>query len=63
MAFVDLTKAFDAVDRDQPRIILVKVGCLPTFISMLQQFHSDMRALVAKAGSQSSSFPIDVGVE
>ena len=51
MAFVDLTKAFDTVNRDQPRIILVKVGCLPTFIAMLQQFHTGMRALVAKAGS------------
>ena len=44
MAFVDLTKAFDAVNRDLLWNILRKFGCPPTFIALLQQFHTDMCA-------------------
>ena len=63
MAVVDLTKAFDSVNRDLLWNILHKFGCPPTFIAMLQQFHTGMRAQVVMAGSQSSSFPVEVGVK
>ena len=63
MAFVDLTKAFDAINREFLRSILRKFGCPPTFIAILQQFHTGMCAQVVMAGSQSSSFPVDVGVK
>ena len=62
MAFVDLTKAFDAVNRDLLWNILSKFGCLPTFIAILQ-FHTCMCAEVVMAGSQSSSFPAEVVVK
>ena len=62
IAFADLTKAFDAVNRDL-WIILCKFGCPPTFIAILQQFYAGMCAQVVMAGSQSSSFPVDVGVK
>ena len=62
MAFVDLTKAFDTVNRDLLWNILRKFGCPPTFIAMLQ-FHTGMCAQVVMAGSQSSSFPVEVGVK
>ena len=63
MAFVDLTKAFDTINRDLPRIILRTFGCPPTFIAILQQFQTGMCAQVVMAGSQSSSFPAEVGVK
>ena len=63
LAFVDLTKAFDAVNRDLLWNILRKFGCPPTFIAMLQQFHTGMCAQVVMAASQSSSFPVEVGVK
>ena len=62
MAFVDLTKAFDTVNRHLLWNILRKCGCPPAFIAIQQQFHTGMYAQVVMAGSQSSSFPVDVGV-
>ena len=63
LAFVDLTKAFDTFNRDLLWNILRKFGCPPTFIAILQQFHTGMCAQVVMAGSQSSSFPVEVGVK
>ena len=63
MAFVDLTKAFDTDNQDLVWNILRKFGCPPTFIATLQQFHTGMCAQVVMAGSQSSSFPVEVGVK
>ena len=58
MTFVDLTKAFDTVNQNHLWSILRKFGCPPTFIAILQQFHTGMCAHVVMAGSQSSSFPV-----
>ena len=63
LAFVDMTKAFDTVNRDLLWNILRKFGCPPTFIAILQQFHTGMCAQVVMAGSQSYSFPVEVGVK
>ena len=63
LAFIDLTKAFDAVNRDLHWNILRKFGCPPTFIAILQQFHTGMCAQFVMAGSQSSSFPVEIGVK
>ena len=63
VAFVDLTKEFDTVNRDLPWNIMRKFGCPPTFIAILQQFPTGMCAQVATAGSQSSSFPVEVRVK
>ena len=60
MAFVDLTKPFDTVNRDLLWNIPHKFGCPPSFIAILQQFHTGMCAQVVMAGSQSSSFPVEV---
>ena len=63
MAYVDLTKAFDTVNPDLLWNIQRKFGCPPTFIAMQQQFHTGMYAHVIMAGSQSSCFPVEVGVK
>ena len=62
MAFVDLTNAFDTVNQDLWSILHI-FGFPPTFIAILQQFHTGMCAHVVMAGSQSSSFPVEVGVK
>ena len=61
MAFFDLIKAFDTVNPDLWNILHI-FGCPPTFIAILL-FHSGMCAQVVMAGSQSSSFPVEVGVK
>ena len=63
MAFVDLTKARHTFIRDILWDILRKFDCPPTLIDILQQFHTGMCAHVVMAGSQSSSFPVYVGVK
>ena len=63
MAFVDLTKAFDTVNRDFLWNILRKFGCPPTFIAILGQFHTGMCAQVVIVSSLSSRSPDEVGVK
>ena len=38
-AFVYLTKAFDIVSRDGLWKSLARLGCLPTFLTILRQLH------------------------
>ncbi len=63
MAFVDLTKAFDTVNRDILWRILAKCGCPPRFTSILKDFHSGMSARVAVGGLESEPFEVNVGVK
>ena len=63
MTFVDLTKAFDTVNRDPLWNILRKFGCPPTIAATLQQFNTGMCAQIVMAGSQSSSLLADVGMK
>ena len=63
LAFIDLTNAFDTVNRDLVWNILCRFGCPNTFIAMLPQFHTGMCAHVVISGSQSSMFPLEVGVK
>ena len=59
LAIVDLTKAFDAVNRD----LLWNIRRTTTIIAILQIFHAGMCAQVVTAGSQSSSFPVEMGMK
>ena len=63
MAFVDLTKAFDTVNREFLWNIRRIVDRPPTLIAILKQLHTGMCAQAVMAGSQSSSFPVEVGVK
>ena len=63
LAFVDMTKAFDTVNRDLLWNILRNFGCPPTFIAILHQFHTSMCAQVIMAGSYSSRIPVEVKVK
>ena len=61
--FVDLTKAFDTVNRIALWIILGKLGCPPQFVELLKQLHRNMKATVNLNGSLSEPIPVDNGVK
>jgi len=50
IAFIDLTKAFDTVNRDLLWQVLSKFGCPPHFLSILREFHTDVSASVVQGG-------------
>lgn len=62
MAFIDLSKAFDTVNRELVWRILAKFGCPPKFINILRQFHDGMMARVAVGEYESEPFPVSTGV-
>ena len=56
IAFVDLTKAFDLVNRDGLFTVLSKIGCPPKLQSMIEYFHTDTKGTVQiNAASQRHS--------
>ena len=61
--FVDLTKAFDTVNRNALWIILGKLGCPPEFVEMFKQLHRNMKGLFNFNGSLSEPIAIDNGVK
>ena len=61
--FVDLTKAFDTVNRDALWKVLGKLGCPPIFIHMLKELHRDMKGKVSFNGQLSEEISIDNGVK
>ena len=62
MAFIDLSKAFDTVNRELLWSVLTKFGCPAKFVSILRQFHAGMMARVTIGGQESESFPVCTGV-
>ena len=56
LAFIDLTKAFDTVNRDLLWEVLTKFGCPAHFLAVLQAFHEGMVARVVMGGHLSYPF-------
>ena len=63
IAFVDLTKAFDFVDRRSLFTVLAKAGCPPILLALIQSFHQGMQARDQFDDDISDSFPIRQGVK
>ena len=63
MTFVDLTKAFDTVSREDLWKIMAKFGWPTKFIAMVRQFHDGMLARVQHDGEFSDPFPLTNGVK
>ena len=63
MCFVDLSKAFDTVDRPMLWEILQRSGCPRKFVSLLRQLHDDMVARVRVGNLESDSFGVSRGVK
>uniref|UniRef100_A0A803SPW5 ribonuclease H n=1 Tax=Anolis carolinensis TaxID=28377 RepID=A0A803SPW5_ANOCA len=64
MAFIDLAKAFDTVNRSALWTIFQKIGCPDKFVNILRLLHDDMMATVLDSnGSQSDPFKVESGVK
>ena len=63
IAFIDLTKAFDLVSRDDLFKILAKIGCPPRLLSIIRSFHDNMKGTVVFDGTTSDFFSIQSGVK
>ena len=56
IAFIDLKKAFDTVDRNLLFSILERFGCTPVFLSLLRALHTGNTAAVRVGGEVSDCF-------
>ena len=63
LIFIDLTKAFDTVNRPGLWAVLSKVGCPDKFLKIVQSFHDGMLASVLDGGSASSMFSVTCGTK
>ena len=63
IAFIDLAKAFDSVDRCLLWKILEKCGCPPKIIDIIQQLHDGMNVRVKISGDLSEPFAVTRGVK
>lgn len=63
LAFVDLAKAFDTVNRDLLWTILIKFGCTPKFTQAIKNLHTGMTAKVSYGSDTSDPFDVKVGVK
>ena len=61
--FVDLTKAFDTVNREAFWRILGKIGCPPSFVDKFRPLHRNMKAQVNFNGQLSEQISVDNGVK
>nr|VZI01074.1 unnamed protein product [Spirometra erinaceieuropaei] len=61
--FVNLTKAFDTVNREGLWKIMQKFGCPERFTQMVRQLHDDMMARVMDNGAVSEAFAVTNGVK
>ncbi|BHF70089.1 hypothetical protein SprV_0301313900 [Sparganum proliferum] len=61
--FLDLTKAFDTVNREGLWKITQKFGCPERYIQMVRQLHDGMMARVTDNGAVSEAFAVTNGVK
>ena len=63
LAFIDLTKAFDSLNREALCACLTRLGCPPKFVNITRQLHEGMKGCVLYMTEQSESFNINTGVK
>ena len=63
MVFVDLTKAFDSVNRLGLWQVLRKIGCPEKFVKIIQSFHDGMQGQVIDDSEVSGLFDIANGTK
>ncbi|VDM00260.1 unnamed protein product [Schistocephalus solidus] len=61
--FVDLTKAFETLNRDGLWKVMPKVGCPERFMHMVRQLHEGMTARDTDNGTVSEAFAVTNGVK
>lgn len=62
-AFIDLTKAFEIVNREALWTVFVRIRCPPKFVTMIRLFHDSMTGQVLSSGHVMDSFEISNGVK
>ncbi|XP_061142364.1 uncharacterized protein LOC133159416, partial [Syngnathus typhle] len=63
MAFIDLTKAFDTVDRQALWSILLRYGCPDKYVRILRLLHDGMTATVLNNSSLTEPLTVETGVK
>ena len=63
MAFIDLSKAFDSVNRKALWWILAKYSCPEKFITIVKLLHGGMVARVLDSCSSSEPFEVPTSIE
>ena len=61
LAFIDLSKAFDTVNRDLLWKIMKRFGCPSKFVAVVRSFHTDKKASVVVGGGETDPFGLEVG--
>ena len=63
LLFIDLTKAFDTVNRSGLWAILEKVGCPEHFVGLIRSFHDGMNVKVREGCESSQPFGVTSGTK
>ncbi len=64
LAFIDLTKAFDMVDRQALWSILSRYGCHDKYIRILRLLYDGMKVtMLSNGGTKSEPFTVETGVK
>ena len=63
LLFVDLTKAFDTVNRDGLWALLKKIGCPDHFVAMIRSFHDGMKITVREGSDKADPFIVSSGTK
>ncbi|CAH1233287.1 Hypp666 [Branchiostoma lanceolatum] len=61
--FIDLTKAFDSINREALWSTLTKLGCPRKFTTLIKLFHENMTGQILTDADYSASFNITTGVK
>lgn len=62
LAFIDIKKAFDSVNREMLCTILKKVNCPPNLLAIIKSLHESTCAMVKYDGDLSKPFHVNTGV-
>ena len=63
MVFIDLTKAFDSVNRTGLWKLLAKVGCPDTFVDVILSFYDNTMTRVKDQVTESNAFTVSNGTK
>ena len=61
--FIDLTKAFDTINREALWTVLERIECLPKLVSMIRLFHDGMTGHILSSGNVTDAFVISNGMK
>ena len=63
VAFIDLSKAFDSVDRSLLWLILLRSGCTERFVQLIASLHNGMSVRIRVGDDLSDPFEVSRGVK